>query len=220
MEATEGASHGAQHTTEAAGTATDDAAQSAGTGDQFDFMVVSNRLPVDRCSDDESGCEDGWRRSPGGLVTALAPMMTKTEGAWVGWHGAPDETVKPFSHGGIDLIPVQLSTDDIELFYEGFSNATLWPLYHDVIAPPEFHRTWWDSYRKVNKRFDINVENGKVYFIADQIGTSAYNDGQTLGEPDDASFGGTRFYSRYALVPTEEALRAIKWCQVVPAAAR
>ena len=108
-------------------------------------MVVSNRLPVDRCSADETGCEDGWRRSPGGLVTALAPMMTKTDGAWVGWHGAPDETVKPFSHGGIDLIPVQLSTEDIELFYEGFSNATLWPLYHDVIAPPEFHRTWWDS---------------------------------------------------------------------------
>ena len=120
---------------------------------QYDFMVVSNRLPVDRCSPDEPGCEDGWRRSPGGLVTALAPMMTKTDGAWVGWHGAPDEHLQPFSHGGIDLVPVQLSTHDIELFYEGFSNATLWPLYHDVIAPPEFHRTWWDSYRKVNRRF-------------------------------------------------------------------
>ena len=121
--------------------------------DTFDFMVVSNRMPVDRCSPDEPGCEDGWRRSPGGLVTALAPMMTKTDGAWVGWHGAPDEHLEPFSHRGIDLIPVQLSTRDIELFYEGFSNATLWPLYHDVIAPPEFHRAWWDSYRKVNKRF-------------------------------------------------------------------
>ena len=120
---------------------------------QYDFMVVSNRLPVDRCAPDEPGCEDGWRRSPGGLVTALAPMMTKTDGAWVGWHGAPDEHLRPFSHGGIDLVPVQLSTQDIELFYEGFSNATLWPLYHDVIAPPEFHRTWWDSYRKVNRRF-------------------------------------------------------------------
>ena len=120
---------------------------------QYDFMVVSNRLPVDRCSPDEPGCEDGWRRSPGGLVTALAPMMTKTDGAWVGWHGAPDEQVQPFSHGGIDLVPVQLSTHDIEFFYEGFSNSTLWPLYHDVIAPPEFHRTWWDSYRKVNRRF-------------------------------------------------------------------
>ncbi|WP_024819688.1 alpha,alpha-trehalose-phosphate synthase (UDP-forming) [Arthrobacter sp. 31Y] len=121
------------------------------TATTFDFMVVSNRLPVDRISDDNK--ESGWRRSPGGLVTALAPMMTKSDGAWVGWHGAPDETVRPFSHEGMDLIPVQLSSDDVELFYEGFSNATIWPLYHDVIAPPEFHRTWWDSYRKVNRKF-------------------------------------------------------------------
>ncbi|PRB34648.1 trehalose-6-phosphate synthase [Arthrobacter sp. MYb23] len=121
------------------------------TASTFDFMVVSNRLPVDRISDDNE--ESGWRRSPGGLVTALAPMMTKSDGAWVGWHGAPDETVRPFSHEGMDLIPVQLSSDDVELFYEGFSNATIWPLYHDVIAPPEFHRTWWDSYRKVNRKF-------------------------------------------------------------------
>ncbi|NQD89232.1 trehalose-6-phosphate synthase [Paenarthrobacter sp. CM16] len=123
------------------------------TATKFDFMVVSNRLPVDRISDDNGHGADGWRRSPGGLVTALAPMMTKSDGAWVGWHGAPDETVRPFSHEGMDLIPVQLSSDDVELFYEGFSNATIWPLYHDVIAPPEFHRTWWDSYRKVNRKF-------------------------------------------------------------------
>ena len=122
------------------------------TATKFDFMVVSNRLPVDRISDDGDE-KDGWRRSPGGLVAALAPMMTKSDGAWVGWHGAPDETVRPFSHEGMDLIPVQLSSDDVELFYEGFSNATIWPLYHDVIAPPEFHRTWWDSYRKVNRKF-------------------------------------------------------------------
>ncbi|MFP3578908.1 trehalose-6-phosphate synthase [Arthrobacter sp. SIMBA_036] len=124
------------------------------SANSFDFMVVSNRLPVDRCStdgNDDGG--DGWRRSPGGLVTALAPMMTKSDGAWVGWHGAPDETVDPFSHEGMDLVPVQLSSHEVELYYEGFSNATIWPLYHDVIAPPEFHRTWWDSYRQVNRKF-------------------------------------------------------------------
>ncbi len=138
-----------------AGTATAGAPGSSHAGHtKYDFMVVSNRLPVDRVAPgDDSDDGSGWRRSPGGLVTALAPMMTKTDGAWVGWHGAPDETVKPFSHGGMDLVPVQLSTDDVELYYEGFSNATLWPLYHDVIAPPEFHRTWWDAYRKVNRRF-------------------------------------------------------------------
>lgn len=71
----------------------------------------------------------------------------------------------------------------------------------------------------VNKRFDITVENGKVYYIADQLSTSAYKDGQTLGEVDDGRFGGTMFYSRYALVPAEEALRSIKWCQELPATA-
>ncbi len=116
-----------------------------------DFIVVSNRLPVDRVAQEES--EDGWGRSPGGLVTALAPVMATQEGAWVGWHGAPDEDLAPFHHENMDLIPVPLSSDEVELYYEGFSNATLWPLYHDVIAPPEFHRTWWDAYRRVNRRF-------------------------------------------------------------------
>lgn len=127
-------------------------------------MVVSNRLPVDRCSsDDAENDDDGWRRSPGGLVTALAPLMMKADGAWVGWHGAPDESLEPFSHDGIDIVPVALSTDDVELYYEGFSNATLWPLYHDVVAPPEFHRAWWDSYRRVNRRFaDAVIEHAAL----------------------------------------------------------
>ena len=116
-----------------------------------DFIVVSNRLPVDRVPQEES--DDGWRRSPGGLVTALAPVMATREGAWIGWHGAADETLAPFHHGNMDLFPVPLSEDEVELYYEGFSNSTLWPLYHDVIATPEFHRTWWDAYRTVNQRF-------------------------------------------------------------------
>ncbi|SFU12527.1 trehalose-6-phosphate synthase [Arthrobacter sp. ov118] len=171
MEDSDSADHSAGKTTKAERTGTGSAASGAGERDHFDFIVVSNRLPVDRCSAEDTGCEDGWRRSPGGLVTALAPMMTKTDGAWVGWHGAPDETVEPFSHGGIDLIPVQLSADDIELFYEGFSNATLWPLYHDVIAPPEFHRTWWDAYRRVNRRFADavigNAAEGATVWVQD-----------------------------------------------------
>ena len=46
-----------------------------------------------------------------------------------------------------------MSAEEIEGFYEGFSNATLWPLYHDLVAKPEFHREWWDSYVAVNQRF-------------------------------------------------------------------
>ncbi|HYP73232.1 MAG TPA: trehalose-6-phosphate synthase, partial [Microbacterium sp.] len=43
--------------------------------------------------------------------------------------------------------------DDVELYYEGFSNDTIWPLYHDVISAPAYHREWWDAYVRVNERF-------------------------------------------------------------------
>ena len=111
------------------------------------FLVVANRLPVDRVGDRE------WRRSPGGLVTAIAPVMQRRDGAWLGWTGAAGEELKPFDHDGMHLIPVPLSAREVELYYEGFSNATLWPLYHDVVAPPVYSRVFWDAYRAVNKRF-------------------------------------------------------------------
>ncbi|ROO84459.1 trehalose 6-phosphate synthase [Actinocorallia herbida] len=116
-----------------------------------DFVVVANRLPVDRVVGPEG--EVGWRRSPGGLVTAITPLMRERDGAWIGWTGAADEEAESFTEDGLRLVPVPLSADDVELYYEGFSNATLWPLYHDAIVPPEFHRTAWDAYVRVNRRF-------------------------------------------------------------------
>lgn len=118
---------------------------------QYDFVVVSNRLPVDRVTEDDGSST--WRRSPGGLVSALAPVMANNDGAWVGWSGGADEHLDPFDHDVFHLVPVSLSAQEVERFYEGFSNTTLWPLYHDVIAPPEFHRTWWNAYKEVNRRF-------------------------------------------------------------------
>jgi trehalose 6-phosphate synthase len=118
---------------------------------RYDLVVVSNRLAVDRVVDEDG--TQSWRRSPGGLVTALAPVMARQEGAWIGWSGSADEVLEPFTHDGMHLVPVTLSGQDLEEYYEGFSNSTLWPLYHDVIAPPEFHRQWWDTYQRVNARF-------------------------------------------------------------------
>lgn len=118
---------------------------------EFTFVVVSNRLPVDRIVDDEGN--PSFRTSPGGLVTALEPVMREADGAWIGWTGSADDHVEPFEHDGIHLLPVTLDADDIELYYEGFSNDTLWPLYHDVIAPPAYHREWWERYVAVNQRF-------------------------------------------------------------------
>jgi trehalose 6-phosphate synthase len=118
---------------------------------QADLVVVANRLPVDRVVDGSG--EQSWRRSPGGLVTALEPVMRRADGAWIGWPGQPDIEVEPFEFEGTHLVPVSLSADDIEKYYEGMSNDTFWPLYHDVIAEPRYRRVWWDAYERVNRRF-------------------------------------------------------------------
>ncbi|MBU8810873.1 alpha,alpha-trehalose-phosphate synthase (UDP-forming) [Mycolicibacterium goodii] len=116
-----------------------------------DFVVVANRLPVDleRLPDGTTR----WKRSPGGLVTALEPLLRKRRGSWIGWAGVPDSDEEPIVQDGMQLHPVRLSADDVAKYYEGFSNATLWPLYHDLIVKPEYHREWWDRYVEVNRRF-------------------------------------------------------------------
>ena len=79
--------------------------------------------------------------------------MRHAEGAWVGWPGQADLEVEPFEFEGTHLIPVTLSADEVDNYYEGFSNDTIWPLYHDVIAEPQYRRVWWDAYVAVNRRF-------------------------------------------------------------------
>ena len=132
-----------------------------------DLVIVANRLPVDRVK-----AADGtlsWRRSPGGLVSALEPVMRQNDGAWIGWPGTEgDGDDAPFVEDGLTLVPVSLTTQEVEEFYEGFSNGSLWPLYHDVVAKPEFHREWWESYVTVNRRFaeraaGIAAENATVW---------------------------------------------------------
>nr|WP_222132501.1 trehalose-6-phosphate synthase [Pseudonocardia sp. C8] len=119
------------------------------------MVVVANRLPVDYVRRPDGST--GWRRSPGGLVTALEPTLRAREGAWVGWPGVPDVDVDPLVSDGLSLYPVRLSAREVEEYYEGFSNATLWPLYHDVVAQPQFHRHWWRTYTNVNQRFAEEV---------------------------------------------------------------
>ncbi len=118
---------------------------------EHDLVVVANRLPVDRREGPDGTVS--WQPSPGGLVAALEPVMRSNSGAWVGWTGSPGEAPEPFDARGIRLIPVPLDEEEVQDFYEGMSNGTLWPLYHDVVVPPQFHRSWWDAYVKVNHRF-------------------------------------------------------------------
>ncbi|GAA4385490.1 trehalose-6-phosphate synthase [Tsukamurella soli] len=115
-----------------------------------EFVVVANRLPVDIVQDEQGV---SWNTSPGGLVTALEPILRARRGAWVGWAGAADVEVDPMSGDDMTLHPVRLSEREVIDYYEGLSNAGLWPLYHDVIVKPEYRREWWDAYAAVNRRF-------------------------------------------------------------------
>ncbi|ACU71464.1 Alpha,alpha-trehalose-phosphate synthase (UDP- forming) [Catenulispora acidiphila DSM 44928] len=116
-----------------------------------DFLVVANRLPVDLERLDDG--TERWRPSPGGLVSALEPFLRSRRAAWVGWSGRADRDLEPFDDDGLQMHPVRLSSAEVRDYYEGFSNGTLWPLYHDVVVPPVFERSWWDSYVEVNQRF-------------------------------------------------------------------
>jgi trehalose 6-phosphate synthase len=133
------------------------------------FLLVSNRLPVAReAAISEPGA---WRRSPGGLLSALEPAMHVAGGAWLGWPGPLDVAPQPFEADGLMVIPVPLTVDEVAAAFSGFSEATLWPLYHDVIVPPQFHRLWWNGYVTVNQRFallaDENTERGATVWIHD-----------------------------------------------------
>ena len=116
------------------------------------LLVLANRLPVRRVTSPEG---THWETSPGGLVTALAPVLSQRDDAmWLGWSGTTGtDEEDPLLVDGLALAPVPLSRGEVELFYEGFANRTLWPLYHDSIVRSEYHRTWWDAYRAVNRRF-------------------------------------------------------------------
>jgi trehalose 6-phosphate synthase len=109
-------------------------------------VTIANRLPVRRG-------EDGWELSPGGLVTALRPVMATHAGAWVGWDGGTKGIPATLPDLSIQLLPVGLSAAQLRTYYHGFANATLWPLLHDAIEKSRFERAWWQGYQQVNGVF-------------------------------------------------------------------
>jgi trehalose 6-phosphate synthase len=134
----------------------------SGAGQGRPVVAVANRLPV------QFG-DDGWELSPGGLVTALRPVMSAHPGAWVGWDGGTRGMPPTLPDSGTRLLPVGLTAAQVRNYYRGFSNATLWPLLHNAIEKPRLERAWWYAYRDVNAIFadralsalaDLNGPNG------------------------------------------------------------
>src|ERR1700733_12299160 len=78
------------------------------------FVVVASRLPVDRVEEPDGGTS--WGPSPGGLVTALEPVMREAEGAWIGWSGDAGPAPGAFEANGLPLVGVGLSAEEVRDF--------------------------------------------------------------------------------------------------------
>jgi len=114
--------------------------------------VVSNRLPITIVED---GDRIAVRRSAGGLVSALEPVLARRGGMWVGWPGVPIESAieLPEARSPYAIVPVPLNREEVRGFYDGFANATLWPLFHGFPTRARFDRAGWDAYSAANQRF-------------------------------------------------------------------
>jgi trehalose 6-phosphate synthase len=123
-------------------------------------VIVSNRLPI-TVKKEEKG---EWHICPssGGLVTAMGPVLRNREGKWIGWIGTeqmPEDASlnKILSESseklGYTLIPINITREEIEKYYYGFSNEILWPLFHDFLSNCNFDPQYVSVYRNVNHKF-------------------------------------------------------------------
>ncbi len=119
------------------------------------LIIISNRLPV-KVQTGEQGLE--FKRSEGGLATGLGSLETSIEKHWIGWpglfveeEGEEEEITKELLKENFH--PVFLTQDQIENFYEGYSNKVIWPLCHYFFGHIEYKSEYWAAYKKVNQLF-------------------------------------------------------------------
>ena len=138
-------------------------------------IIVSNRLPLQiSISDNELNVTP----SVGGLATGMKSVHAEGNGVWVGWSGITDEELddelKPKVNEKIEASKcraVSLTEDDVNDFYLGFSNRTLWPLFHYFLEYTEFENSHWEAYKRVNEKFAKvvleTIEDGDTVWVHD-----------------------------------------------------
>lgn len=138
------------------------------------LFIISNRLPLKVTKTESNDFE--FSRSEGGLATGLGSLTLDVEKHWIGWPGVHAETdaeketivshLRPYNYH-----PVFLSPEQIQNFYEGYSNSTLWPLCHYFFAYIEYENKYWESYKQVNELFCqlavTLLEPGDIVWVQD-----------------------------------------------------
>ena len=117
-------------------------------------IIISNRLPV---KIEQENNELVYKASEGGLATGLNSVFKQGNNLWVGWPGlAIEKSQEQEVHSNLikqHMKPVFLSSEEIEDFYEGFSNETLWPNFHYFNQYTVYKEELWLAYQRVNQKF-------------------------------------------------------------------
>ncbi len=177
------------------------------------ILIVSNRLPVSI-----SSAEGKLRfaRSVGGLATGLSSLETPVETHWIGWPGLSVDGLSPENRREIDTYLTQESCSAVHLqeaqvndYYLGFSNGTIWPLFHYFPQYCEFEIRTWEAYVEVNQCFLDKIQ--RAYRPGDTVWVHDY---QLMLLPQmirralpDASIG----FFLHIPFPSYEILRLLPW---------
>ncbi|MEB2781516.1 bifunctional alpha,alpha-trehalose-phosphate synthase (UDP-forming)/trehalose-phosphatase [Algoriphagus sp. C2-6-M1] len=118
-------------------------------------IIVSNRLPI---SLRHRNGRFEFKPSAGGLATGLGSIYKEGENIWIGWPGNtvddPEQRAEIILElHELKMAPVFLSKEDVEEFYEGFSNETLWPAFHYFTQYMVYNPEHWEAYVRVNQKF-------------------------------------------------------------------
>ncbi len=138
-------------------------------------IIVSNRLPLQVSIQNNS-----FKVVPsvGGLATGMKSVHAEGNGIWIGWSGIPENDLSSELSNEIDskirdekCVSVPLTNEDIEEYYEGFSNRALWPLFHYFMEYSNFEQKEWEAYKRVNEKFAEvvidNLEDGDTVWVHD-----------------------------------------------------
>ncbi|MEP7204857.1 MAG: bifunctional alpha,alpha-trehalose-phosphate synthase (UDP-forming)/trehalose-phosphatase [Candidatus Saccharibacteria bacterium] len=124
---------------------------------QEKLVIISTRLPVSVCRVDG---ELHFNASSGGLATGVDSLKKSDDSVWVGWPGIASDDLTRTEKQMIIIelkkrgcYPVFLTNDQIDKFYSGYSNSTLWPLFHYFPNEAKYDDSYWDVYQKVNLMF-------------------------------------------------------------------
>ena len=118
-------------------------------------IIVSNRLPVK--VSEENG-QFSLKQSEGGLATGLGSIYRQGNNVWIGWPGLEVESEEKQQEvsdklSELSLMPVFLTKEEVSLYYEGFSNEVLWPVFHYHPTYAKYQQVFWESYVAVNAKF-------------------------------------------------------------------